>query len=111
MVSRPLSVVTTRGAFRLKADATGDLIHPELQLAQLLWIHRRRGACHQVHGLRRLRKRDDLANRRLARQDRDDAIEAERDAAVRRCAVLERVDEEAEAELRLLLAHPQQLED
>src|SRR5204862_5591628 len=40
-----------------------------------------------------------------------DAIEAERDAAVRRRAVFERLEEEAEAELRFLLADVEQREN
>ena len=67
--------------------------------SQLLRVDRRRRVGHQVHGGRRLRERDHLADRALARQDRDDAVEAERDAAVRRRAVLERLEEEAEPQL------------
>ena len=48
---------------------------------------------------------------RLAAQDGDDAVEAEGDAAVRRRAVLERVQEEAEPQLRFLVRDLQQLED
>ena len=47
---------------------------------------------------------------RLARQDRADAVEAERDAAMRRRAVLERFEEEAEAVLRVLVADAEQPE-
>ena len=57
---------------------------------------------HQVDRRRGLREGDDLADRALVREDGGDAVEAERDAAVRRGAVFERLEEEAEAELRLL---------
>jgi hypothetical protein len=68
-----------------------------LQLAQLLVVNHGRRAGHQVHGLRGLRERDHFADRRLAAHQRHDAVEAERDAAVRRRAVFERVQEEAES--------------
>ena len=58
-----------------------------------------------------LRERDHLANRRLAGQQRHDPIEPERDAAVRRRAVFERLEEEAEAQLRLLVADAEPPED
>ena len=91
---------------RVTSSRTSDV-----QLAQLRVVDRRRRAGHQIDGLRRLRERDDLANRRLAAQQRDDAIEAERDAAVRRRAVLERVEEEAEARPRVLVGDAEQAED
>ena len=47
----------------------------------------------------------------LAGEHRDDTVEPERDAAVRRRAVLERLEEEAEAQLRLLVADAEPLED
>ena len=78
---------------------------PDVQLAQLLLVDRRRRAGHDVDGRGRLRERDHLADRRLAAEQRDQAIEAERDAAVRRRPVLERVEEEAEARLRVLVGH------
>ena len=67
-----------------------------MQLLELLRVDRRRRAGHQVDGGGGLRERDHLADRRLARQERHHAVEAERDAAVRRRAVFERFEEEAE---------------
>src|SRR6187402_1605516 len=81
-----------------------------VQLAQLARIHRRRRVAHQVDRLRRLRERNDFSNRGFTCQQRADAIEAERQAAVRRRAVLERFEEEAEAILRVLVRHAQQPE-
>src|SRR6266700_5464636 len=83
----------------------------DVKLPQLFWIDRRRRGRHQVGRRGRLRERNDLANRALVRQDGGDAIEAERDAAVRRRAVFERLEEEPEAEPGLLLADVQQRED
>ena len=94
---------------------SGDLLHDladlHVQLPQLLLIDRRGRVRHQVHGGGGLRERDDLADRALVRQQRDDPVEAERDAAVRRRAVLERLEEEPESQLRLLLADVEQRED
>ena len=56
-------------------------------------------------------KRDHLTNRALATEDRDDAIEAEGDATVRRRAVFERFEEKPESRLRLFIRDLQQLED
>ena len=55
------------------------------------------GACvsRSLRALR-LRERDHVADRLGAGHQHDDAVEAERDAAVRRRAVLERVEQEAE---------------
>src|SRR5262245_4165717 len=66
----------------------------DAQLSRLRRIDRRRRVAHQVHRLRRLREGNHLANRGLTRQQRADAIEAERQAAVWRRAVLERFEEE-----------------
>src|SRR2546421_12168480 len=81
------------------------------ELAQLSGVDERRRPRHQIDRLGGLWKRDDFANRLLAGQNRDDPIEPQSDAAVRRRAVFERVDEEAEPELRLLIRHAQQLEN
>ena len=51
----------------------------------------------------RLREGDHLADVLLAGEDRDQAVETEREPAVRRRAVLERVEEEAELAVGLLL--------
>ena len=58
-----------------------------------------------------LREGDDLADVLLAGEDRHQPVDAEREAAVRRGAVLERVEEEAEPLLRLLVADAEQAED
>ena len=44
-------------------------------------------------------------------EDRHDPVDPERDATVRRRAVLERVEQEAEAPLRLLRADAERVED
>ena len=81
-----------------------------MELAQLSRVDRRRRVAHQIDGLRRLWERDYLADRRLTRQEGANAIEAERESAVRRRAVLERLEEESEAVLRVLVREPEQAE-
>src|SRR3984893_18716886 len=64
-------------------------IEPDVQLAQLLRRHRRRRAHEQILGALVHRKKHDLAQIVLAREQHDDAVEAGRDPAVRRRAILE----------------------
>src|SRR6516225_462340 len=71
----------------------GGVAQADVQLAQLLLVDEARGAGEQVLRALRLREGDDVADRLGARHHRDDAVEAEREAAVRRCAVLERVEQ------------------
>src|SRR5262249_47821344 len=82
-----------------------------MQLPQLPRIDGRRRAGHEVDGLCRFGKRDDVADRALRCKDGDNAIEAERDAAVRRRAVLEGIQEESEPQLRVIVRDLEQLED
>src|SRR4051794_11146820 len=88
-----------------------SILYPDVEFAQLFRVHLRWRARHQVHGARGLREGDDLADRRLSGENRDDTVQPERDAAVRRRAVLERLEEETEAELRLLLGNAEPAED
>ena len=69
----------------------------------LLGRDRGRRAGQRVEAAAALRERDDLADRVDARQQRADPVPAERDPAVRRRAVGERRQQEAELLLRLLL--------
>src|SRR6187200_323724 len=75
----------------------------EVQFFHLPRIDRRWRIGHQVDRGGGLRESNDITNRRLAGQQRGDAIEAQRNAAMRRRAELECVDEEAETQLRLLV--------
>ena len=69
------------------------------------------GVDHEVDGAGGFGKGDDLAEAGGAGEDHDDAIEAEGDAAVGWGAVLEGVEEEAEALLRFLVRHAERAED
>src|SRR5258708_15981607 len=85
----------------------GSILGLQMELAQLFRIHGGRRARHEIDGVRRLRKRDDLADRGLARENGHYAIEPERDAAVRRRSVLEGLHKKTKAQLRLLLRNTQ----
>src|SRR5438128_10743054 len=65
-------------------------LHFDLQLAQLTRTDRGRRIRHQVGPFGGFRKGNDVPDTRRTAQDRDQAIETERDSAVRRGAVAKR---------------------
>jgi hypothetical protein len=67
-----------------------------VELFQLLLGYRGGGVGHQVDGFGGFGEGNDFAQAGRAGKQHDDAVEAQRDAAVRRRAVFERVQEEAE---------------
>src|SRR5713101_5322280 len=73
--------------------------------------HRRRGARERIGAARNLRKRDDLADVGLTGHEREEALDAHREASVRRRAHAERVEQEAELLALLLLAETHRPED
>ena len=74
----------------------------DVQLAQLLLVDRARRVGEQVLRALRLREGDHVAERLGAGHQHHEAVEADRDAAVRRRAVLQRVEQEAELGARFL---------
>src|SRR4051812_18289943 len=82
----------------------GDL---EGQLVQLFLVHRCWSACQWVGLAGGLWEGDYLSDAVAAAQHRDYAVDSEGDAAVGRCAVLQGVEEEAEALLSVRLADPE----
>src|SRR5438552_8607933 len=72
------------------------LAQPDVQLAQLLLVHRRRSMREQVLRALRFGKGDDVADGVRSRHHGDDAVQAEGDSAVRRRAVLQRFEREPE---------------
>src|SRR6266511_616247 len=82
-----------------------------VQLPELLRVHVPGRAGHEVRALLRLRPGDDVAERLGDGEEHHEPVHAERDAAVRRRAELERVEEEAELRLRVLRRDPHRLED
>src|SRR3954468_3068469 len=81
------------------------------ELAQSFLRRRRRRARQGIGSTRSLRERDDLAEGRLAGEERDEALDAEREPAVRRSAHLQRLEEPAELGLRLLVRHAHRAKD
>ncbi|KAG1241167.1 hypothetical protein G6F68_016956 [Rhizopus microsporus] len=67
-----------------------------MQFFQLLLVHFRRCIGQQILRALRLREGDHVADRFGAGHHRDDAVQAEGDAAVRRRAVLQRIQQVAE---------------
>ena len=84
---------------------------PDAELAKLLVGHRGRRAGQRIGSARHLRERDHLADVRLAGHERDEALDPHREAAVRRRAHRQRLEEEGELPARLLVAHPHRPED
>src|SRR6267378_3235922 len=86
------------------------LAQANVQLAQLLLVHRRRSMREQVLRALGLGKGDDVADRLAARHHGDDTVQAEGDPAVRRRAVLQRIQQEPELLLRFLRADRERTE-
>src|SRR6266540_1980822 len=80
------------------------LAQANVQLAQLFLLHGRRGMREQILRALRLGERDDVADGFGARHHGDDAIEAEGNAAVRRRAILQRLQQKPEFLLRFFRA-------
>ena len=80
-------------------------IDDDAQLADLVVADGRGRAAHEVGRAGRLGEGDHVADGRLPGQDHHDAVEAQGDAAVGRRPVLEGLQEEPEALLRLLVGH------
>src|SRR5438094_8568767 len=83
----------------------------EAQFPELFGIRRSRCVGHGFFGLLVLRKRNHLADRLLAGGEHHHAVEPVSEAAVRRSAVSEGVEQEAEATFGVLAGHTQPAED
>ena len=81
-----------------------------MDFSKLLVRDRRRRAGHQALRRGGLRERDHVADRLRACHQRRDAIDAERDAAMRRRAETQRIQQEAELRLGLFRTDAEQLE-
>src|SRR5712671_1202298 len=78
------------------------LAQADVQLAQLFLVHGRRRMREQVLRALRLGEGDDVADGFGAGHHGDDPVQAEGDAAVRRRAVLQRLEQKSELLLRFL---------
>ncbi len=84
----------SRAASGLRGEET------EAELAELGLVDRRRGVGERVAARLRLREGDHLTDVLLAGEDRDEPVDADREPGVRRRAVAERLEQEAEAGAR-----------
>ena len=96
-----------------KASAVHRRPHLSRSPSSRSWtgVHRRRRPGQRIGAAGRLGEGDHLADVVAAGEQRDDPVEPEGDPAVRRGTVAQRVEQEAEPRLRLLLVDPDQLED
>src|ERR1700754_3663334 len=97
---RSIERESTRASL-VRSGRSSRVAQPDMQLAQLLLVDSARRVGQQVLRTLRFRERDHVALRFGAGHQHHEAVEADRDAAVRRRAVLQRVEQEAKLELRL----------
>src|SRR5262245_65981202 len=83
----------------------------DFQFGQLSRRHGARGVGHQIGPARNLREGDHFAQRFGLREEHHCPVESDGDSAVRRRAVTERVQEEAEFFARLFFAYSERLEE
>ncbi|CAM2152284.1 conserved hypothetical protein [Paraburkholderia tropica] len=86
------------------------LTQTDVQFLELTLVDRARRLREQTLRALRLRERDHVADRVGAGHHRDDAVQTERDTAVRRRAVLQRVQQEAELRTRFFRTDLQRAE-
>ena len=101
---RPWKGPPTAGIFTLR------IMNTHMQFGQLRRINLRRRAGQRTGGGGGLGEGDHLADGILASHQRADAVETEGDAAVRRAAVAQRLQQETEAALRIFFRNAQQFE-
>src|ERR1700719_1456002 len=85
--------------------------YPNSQLSQLCLRHRRGSLHHQIFCGSGFREGNYLAQTIRSRQNHHDAVEAERNTAMRRRAVFERIQEKAEARARLCFCHSERVKN
>ena len=95
----------------LSIEADGLLDRLDVQLLELPRVDQAGGSCHQIGSLCRLGKRDAIADVGQPGVEHHQAVDAERDAAMRRCAVAEGAEKEAELLLCLFGRKTEQRED
>src|SRR5260370_31095166 len=87
------------------------LFDGDSELVQLIFINRRRRIGHQILGGGGCGEGDHFADRFFAGEEHDHAVDAEGDAAVRRSAIRQRVEEKAEPAAKLLFAKAERPEE
>src|SRR5215472_12127821 len=86
------------------------LLDRETEVIELRGVNFAGRVRHQILRRGRFGEGDDFANGFFACQEHDDAINAQRDAAMRRRAVGQRIEEKPEAAPQLLLAQAERFE-
>src|SRR5688572_2026058 len=94
-----------------ESSRSAGRVAPQMQVRELLLPHRRGRAFEERARAGRLRERDDLAEAMGAREQHGDAVQSDRDAPMRRSAVLQGLEQEPELRLRLFAADAEHLED
>ena len=88
-----------------------SLLHRDPQLPQLPLAHRRRRIHHQIHRPRRLGERNHFPQTLRSGQNHHNAVEAQRDASMRRRAILQRFQKKSKTRPRFFFGHAQRAED
>src|SRR3990167_7239726 len=106
---RPVTMPNCRFLVRIFFGPPSPLtVCPNAQLSQLLGIDAAGSAGHQVGGPLRLGEGDAIADAVQSGEEHHQAVDPQGDAAVRRGAVLQGLQEEAEPLLGLLGVDPQE---
>src|SRR5437879_10047442 len=87
------------------------MLHGKAKLVELGGVHFARRIGHQILGGGGFREGDDFANRFFTGEEHHYAVDAEGDAAMRRSAVCQRVEEEAEAVAKLFFREAKRFEE
>src|SRR6266704_5103813 len=87
---------TASGSMRIRLISFGGFLlflNSNPQLVELISVHGRRRIGHQILSGGGFREGDDFADGFFASEEHDHAVDAEGDAAVRRCAISQRIEE------------------
>src|SRR5437899_2711121 len=104
---------TASGSMRIRLISFGGFLlflNSNPQLVELISVHGRRRIGHQILSGGGFREGDDFADGFFASQEHDHTVDAQRDAAVRRGAVGQRVEEKAEAAAQLFFTKAERFE-
>src|SRR5882762_9667133 len=108
-------LATASGSMRMRLIewrlAFAAFLDSDAKLVELERIHIRRRFGHEVDGGGGFAKGDDFADGFFSGEQHHHAIDAKSDAAVRRRAVGQRIEKEAEAFAQLLFAEAQRFEE
>src|SRR5579871_3407799 len=99
------------GDSELKTETLAPCHSLQMQLPHLLLANRSRGIHHKIDGLGRLREGNHLPQTLRSSKNHHNPIQPQRNATMRRSAVLQSIQEEPKPLLRLGIAHPQRPED